>query len=209
LEITIGTSLMGDLGKIFREALGLSASEPFDSVRHGGEHDGAEGVQWHLARSNESGEYRLAVNLEGLMYGGQRVIRKFLQRELARSRVMAVIRDLPAGDPEIIVHMARDAWINQRRRTPIKEGTIARFKSVELNETVWREMLTEALACLGPDNERGQQRVTKLDGTSVILPVVPHFNVGVRVPLEVMAIRQQVARLQPVHDAVRNRISSY
>jgi hypothetical protein len=70
-------------------------------------------------------------------------------------------------------------------------------------------MMTEALDCLGRDNDRGKQVVTRIDGAKETLEVVPHFNAGISVPVSVTACREAAARLLAVHAAVHDRVSAY
>jgi hypothetical protein len=202
------------LGRILGKALGVASTTPFSDDLYSGCHDGAAGVQWHIAADRVTGETWLAVNLEGLKYGRERPIAKLLQRELARPAVLGVLHLLPRAK-DVIVHLTRDAWANQRQRVAIKEWTIERRPASELTRDIWKRMMTEGLECLGPAGARGRQLVTR-HGAAVpeMVDVLPHFNAGMRiwstppsVPEAVALVAAAKAHLEPVHEVVVDRLS--
>jgi hypothetical protein len=208
------TAVLG-LDRILGRALGISSTTAFDDDRYTGCYDGAAGVQWHLATERATGAAWLAVNLEGLKYGGERPIRKFLHRELARPAVLGVLRLLPRPH-EVIVHLARDAWAGPRTRVYTDAWTIARHPASELTQEIWFRMMADGLACLTPEGGRGRQSITRAGASSPeMLEVVPHFSAAVRVwpappgsPQEAVAlVGAAKAHLQPVHAAVVDRLS--
>ena len=209
--MTVALNLDRALGK----ALGLTSTTPFGDDRYEGCHDGAAGVQWHLATDRTTGDTWLAVNLEGLKYGDDRPIRKLLHRELARPAILGVLRLLPRA-PDVVVHLTRDAWAGPRTRVYVDEWTIGRHRASELTPDIWSRMMADGLACLTPDGGRARQPVTR-SGTAApeILEVVPHFTAGVRVwpappfsmPDAVALVAEAKAQLQPVYAAVVDRLS--
>ena len=203
------------LGRILAKALGVSSVTPFSDDRYSGCHDGAAGVQWHLATDRVTGETWLAVNLEGLKYGRERPIARLLQRELARPAVLGVLHLLPRAK-DVVVHLTRDAWVSGRRRAYIEEWTIERRPASELTRDIWSRMMTEGLECLGPAGARGRRLVTRAGAAAPeMLDVVPHLTAGLRVwsalpasPHEAVALVATArAHLEPVHEVVVDRLS--
>ncbi len=212
------TASLDDLRDALQAALPKRTLEKFSDERFVGFHDGADGVQWHIASRVGDGRVTLAVNLEGLAYGrdGQRPIEKLVKRERYKARVLAAIRSAedPAG---VTVHLARDAWAGPRTRVPIEEWTIGLHAGSEISDEVWLSMMGEGVACLSPEGGRGRQMVTRA-GRSVSeeLEVVPHFNASRLLwdttPPQAARrerVREVMALLQPVYDAVVDRVTAY
>lgn len=203
------------LGRILGKALGIANVTPFSDDQFSGCHDGAAGVQWHIATDRLTGETWLAVNLEGLKYGRERPIAKLLHRELARPAVLGVLHLLPRAK-DVIVHLTRDAWAGSRQRIAIEERTIERRPASELTRDIWKRMMAEGLECLGPAGARGRQLLTRAGAPAPeMLEVVPHFNAGMRVwgtpPTSaqdaVALVAAAKAHLEPVHEVVVDRLS--
>lgn len=212
------TNHLDSLRDALQFALPARKLEPFSDERFAGFHDGAEGVQWHVALNQVTGESQIAVNLEGLIYGKdrKRPIERLLKRERHNAKVFAAIH--AAADPaHVMVHMTCDAWAGPRTRVPIQEWTIGLATADQLTEAAWQEMMAAALECLGEEGARGVRQVTRL-GRSAPEPmeVVPHFNVSRPLwttpppPQECRKkVIEEMGRLKPVYDALVDRVAAY
>src|SRR5690349_5873992 len=127
--------MMRDLGRVFASALGFTAAERFGDDQYSGFHDGVEGLQWHVA-CDMDGRTRLGVNLEGLKYGRERRIRRFLIREASRPRIPQLVR-ASAHAEDICVEVVRGGWPGPRTRIYIEERDILNLPGFRVNDDLW------------------------------------------------------------------------
>lgn len=144
--------------------------------------DGAEGTQWNLSISKETGDIRLGINLEGLKYKDWPISRLILS-EMDKP----TINTLDIQSPEnVFIRFSRDAW-QASSRSAIKESLIG-GKEISLsacNTETWLSILTEAATCLNEEKNfhgRKKQSVTLIskqqNGEQArIMEVSPHLTI--------------------------------
>jgi hypothetical protein len=203
------------LDNVFKSALGIATVVPFGDERYKGFHDGAQGVQWHVAYEAETGATYLAVNLEGLKYGKARPIQKIVRREAKEPRMVSVLRGLPRAE-DVVVHVVREGWPSQRNRIYVEERFILRTVGARVTEEIWLQAMKDAAACLTDDGGRGRQ-LARRAGTGVprMMDVLPHITVGTigwTGPIPADAVQRLVEcrrLLEPVYVAMNARVQDW
>lgn len=174
-------------------------------ARHEGFSDGVEGVQWNAGIDRERQIVTVGVNLEGTKPGDWPIAR-CLERELTAPRLPAMLQSLP-GTERVEVWLERDAW--QQSRVPIKEwyiGPEPPFSISRLTDKTWKEMVTQALACLDASRGyrgRGRQLVTLPRAGEQIKDVSPHLQVKCALAAATVSattLDEAWTVLRPVHE---------
>ncbi len=174
-------------------------------ARHEGLSDGVEGVQWNAGIDRERQIVTVGVNLEGTKPGDWPIAR-FLERELTKPRLPAILQSLPRAE-RVEVWLDRDAW--QQSRVPIKEwhiGPEPPFSISRLTDKTWKDMVTEALACLDASRGyrgRGRQLVTLPHAGRQVKDVSPHLQVKCALAgatVSAATLDEAWAVLRPVHE---------
>jgi hypothetical protein len=199
----------------FNAAFGLRTSQPFADQAFRGFHDGAKGVQWHIAEELSTGMVYVAVNLEGLKYGSERPIRKFLHREKSRPLVPDLCRRCDRAT-ELYAHVIREGWPGPRTRVALRNREILRTNGGTLRDDDWIQAMSAALGCLSSEGERGTQSVTRIESSqSEIMNVLPHVTIGLPVwrgsiPTDaVPRVQSAMSSLRDIYDAFCERVAAY
>jgi hypothetical protein len=177
--------------------------------------DAVAGVQWNAWTEDSTGGAFVGVNLEGLAYGGEWPITRFILNELRAPRlpVVAMRLEMPAA---VELRFLRDAW-QVTARPRILEASIAPSPTTldRLRADDWARMLSGALACLRPDKDhrgRAVQHVTRVGASvPVQMEVSPHLQFRCRLPVDVVRSREAMVagmlaareRLLPLREFVQ------
>jgi hypothetical protein len=171
---------MKRLESLFQRVFPNARVEMFGDECYSGFHDGAKGVQWHIAHKKATETYILAVNLEGIKYQRKRPIRALMDAELRSPAVPGVIRGLPRRN-QVRVRVVREGWPSLRRRVYLARDyrCICCRSGARLNEQVWAKAMSEARRCIAESDERARQRVLRKRSTTLEwMEVLPHLTVG-------------------------------
>ena len=154
---------------------------------------------------------RLAVNLEGLSYGGTWPIATFLRHEMTDPQLLT-LGPLVEDAESVDVHLTRDAWKGPRTRVAADKWHLLLSPLAQLREGTWRRAVAQAQGCLGPAGGRGVASLIRVQtGVRERFETTPHLNVGVtlasRGSLTQRVAEMQVAvrRLTPIRDYVTRR----
>lgn len=189
------TWLLGVKGKPFGQL-----NQPFFGMS-----DGNDGVQWSLSINHETEKAQLGVNLEGLKYNNW-PITTFIQKEL-RSPSIEVIKSEVERPDNVFVRFVRDAWQGASRPLIEEKHLIgSELPLVNINESIWYDMLNEALSCLSKENNyrgRAKQTVTIIlksgKRESRMMDVSPHLTIWTPIALDTGGISSAISLLKPVY----------
>jgi hypothetical protein len=183
-------------------------------------------VQWNIDVTRENKEIRLGVNLEGSGTTGGWLIAPFILSELARPTLDLVKAKIAAPD-RVRLSLAREAWQGAVRYEIVENRIGGRpFKLSEIDNELWRQLLTEAKGCLDPKKQyRGRvaqtvtlrktgERVLWWSDTRPQRGISPHLHIGTVVEANPTwdedkinaAMNRAITLLKPVHDWVSGRI---
>ena len=200
------------LRDLLKGVLAVPIVVPFGDGRYSGFHDGAQGVQWHIAHEAETAATYLAVNLEGLKYGRGRPIQRVVRLEAKKPRLVGVFHAL-ARPEDIVVHVVREGWPSQRNRVYLDDRFILKSVAAQVSEEAWSRAMQEAAACLTDEGDRATQLVRRAGTTmSRMMHVLPHLTVGVMmwtgaIPGDAWTRIVRGRRvLAPVYDAMNARV---
>jgi hypothetical protein len=188
--------------------------------QHFGIHEKVCGIQWNIDVSRENKEIRLGVNLEGSGATGGWLIAPFILSELARP-TLDLVKAKIAAPERVRLSFAREAW-QGAVRYEIVENRIGQYWLSEIDNDLWRQILTEAKGCLDPKKQyRGRvaQTVTlRKTGEKVLWwsdtrphrGISPHLHISTIIEVDPSwsedkinaAINQAIGLLKPVYDWV-------